>query len=457
VDGVTGSLRRETALYAVAATINGLVVLAFLPFMSRALSAAQAGEVGSLRTLSDIVAGIAVLGLPSGVLKFWQDGVTSRKALLARSALLPLATSIALGLLLLAFGEKVSSLLRLSSPGILVHGYLLGAGAALVQVLLTPHRAEGRAWAYLAIQAVRGLASVAMLAILLGTSFPRVPAFMFSRWAPTLAAAAAALVLAIPLAKGGGRRPSSLMRFSLPLVPAGLALLILSSADMVMLRAMSPDLRQSGYYEWALSACMALTPFTAGFGMAWQRHIFRAREERGTLGELGRGSMQFVVLTLWAACLLALASPEIVRLVGGEPFLPAARVIPLLAGANAVYALYLVSQTGPLLSGQTSWIAFVTIAGAGANIAFNARLIPLYGASGAAIATLGSNLFMAGSLFWAGRKAFPVSPPVILVMMLAPAALGPVAGLGAGPRIAVAALWSGVSIWLIRALGRDGA
>jgi O-antigen/teichoic acid export membrane protein len=225
---------------------------------------------------------------------------------------------------------------------------------------------------------------------------------------------------------------------------------------MIMLRAMCDDAGQSGYYEWALSACMALTPFTLGFGMAWQRHIFRIREERGSLAELGRSALQFAVLTLWAAALLSLASPELASMVGGETYLPAAKVIPLLAGANAVYALYLVSQTGPMLSGQTGWIAIATILGAVANILFNARLIPLYGAAGAALATLGTNIFMSASLFWTGRRSFPVSFPVILILMLVATMLMPMSKLPGLARLLSAVAWSGASLGLILLLGRKG-
>ena len=56
------ALKRETILYAAATTVGGLAMLAFLPFMSASLSAGEAGAVGSLRTLADVVAGIAVLG-----------------------------------------------------------------------------------------------------------------------------------------------------------------------------------------------------------------------------------------------------------------------------------------------------------------------------------------------------------------------------------------------------------
>ncbi|NLP04866.1 lipopolysaccharide biosynthesis protein [Candidatus Fermentibacteria bacterium] len=450
------ALKRETVLYAAATTVGGLAMLAFLPFMSASLSAEEAGAVGSLRTLADVVAGIAVLGFPTGMMRYWQDGATSRRHLLRLAVILPFAAAAVLGGLLLLFRDAVCNLLRLETPSLLLHGFLLGAGAAMVQVLASPLRAEGRAGSYLAVQSVRTAASVVLLVILLGRGGPGVTPFLASRWAPALVASLALLVMAVPLAKREGKPPSGLLRFSLPFVPSGLALLVLQSADMTMLRSIGGDLGQSGYYEWATSACMILAPLTQGFGMAWLRHIFRDRESRNDPGRMGRSALQFVVLALLAAAILSLAAPELASALGGEAFAPAGRVIPLLAGANALYALFVVAQTGPLLSGRTDWIALVTILGAGANILFNARLIPLYGAQGAALATLGTNVFMAGSLFWTGRRAFPVSFPVISVLMLLAALLGPVSQLPLGFRAGIAAAGTAAALSLVSALRRAG-
>lgn len=450
------ALRRETIMYAAATTVGGFAMLAFLPFMSANLSAEEAGEVGSLRTLADVVAGIAVLGLPTGMMRFWQDGATSRRHLLRLAVLMPAAAAAVLGGLLFLLRDPVCALLRLEQPSLLLHGFLLGAGAAMVQVLASPLRAEGRAGAYLAVQSIRTAASIVLLAILLGTGGPGVTPFLASRWAPALAASLALLVTTVPLSRHEGRPPSGLLRFSLPFVPSGLALLVLQSADMTMLRSIGGDLGQSGYYEWATGACMILTPLTQGFGMAWLRHVFRDRGPGSDPWAMGRSALQFVVLTMLAAAILALAAPELASSLGGEAFAPAGRVIPLLAGANALYALFVVAQTGPLLSGRTDRIALVTILGAGANILFNARLIPLYGAQGAALATLGTNVFMAGSLFWAGRRAFPVSFPVISVLMLLAALLGPVSQLSLGLRAGAAAAGTLAALSLVSALRRAG-
>jgi len=452
MDDLSASLRRETVLYAAATTVSGLVMLAVLPFMSTALTPGQAGEVGSLRSIADVFGGIAVLGLPAGLLKYWQDGSTDRRRLLLMAILLPAAACAVLAAALIPVAGSVAGLLRLSSPGLLVHGVLLGAATALVQVVLTIYRGDGRAWSYFTIQSARGIASVLLLAILVWEGISGVSTFLLARWAPALAAAAVAAVMAVSFSRSGGAPPNGLMRFSLPLVPAGLALLVLSSADMLMLRAMDIDPSESGFYEWASTAALALTPFTLGFGMAWQRHIFR--EGRPDYDALGRSSLRFILVALEAAMLLALASPEIVSIVGGEEYLPAARVLPMLAGANALYAFFLVAQTGPMLSGRTWWIAFVTIIGAAANIVFNARLIPLFGATGAALATLGTNMFMAACLFWLGRKSFPVSIPVMLPLMIAAMCLGIAGQPPLVTRLLIAAGGTAAIAWVLVLLRR---
>jgi O-antigen/teichoic acid export membrane protein len=168
--------------------------------------------------------------------------------------------------------------------------------------------------------------------------------------------------------------------------------------------------------------------------MAWHRFIFRRRAEAGRMAELGRMALLFMVAVNWAALMLAMASPEISWFLGGAEFYPAHRILPWLAGAGAMYALFIVAQTGPLLAGRTRIIAAMTAFGALLNVIFNLRLIPVAGGVGAAFATLATNLFMALSLFWLGRKLFPISFFIVALVVIPPVALGPLATMGASAR-----------------------
>jgi O-antigen/teichoic acid export membrane protein len=462
-DGHVGDLRRETLLYGAAMVVGGLVQVAFLPFISRALTASQAGELGALRIVSEAVAGLVVLGLPVTLVRFWHS-TDAHRSLLLRAMAIPLVPAAVTGVLLLLLGGRLSSVLRLGHPGYLVHSLLLGVAVAYVQVSLAIPRADGRAGSYLAFQVLRGVLSLALLALLLVAvrGFEPVPAFLVARWAPSIAVVVMVFALGWRMTRGPGRMPppkgltGDILGYSLPLVPVSLAMIVLTSADVFMLRSIYPDLSASGYYEWASRACLVLSPLTLGFGMAWQRFIFRKKHEGGQMSELGRSALLFMVLVDWAALVLAMVAPELTAAAGGAEWLAAAGVLPTLAGASAMYALFLVSQTGPLLTGQTRFIGGMTAFGAVLNIGFNLRLIPVAGALGAAFATLCTNLFMALSLFWLGRKVFPISFVAVVLTVIPPVLFGPLAHMAAGGRSIAVAASSVVTVLILAGLRRTG-
>ncbi len=429
-------LSRETLFYASAMIFSGLVQVAFLPFISKYLEADEAGELGILRMIAEAIAGVVVLGLPTALVRAWQRTDVPR-AVLARGLLFPVVPSVLAALVVVLSRNVLAEIFSLQNADYLFHAVLLGVGIAYVQIALALPRAEGLAGRYLLMQLARGLLSLGLLAVFLtGTALPPIPSFMVSRWLPSVLLAVFASVMMwrrtsdSPRDFSGGNVTGELLRFSLPLVPATLSMIVLSSADMFMLRSIHPDLSESGYYEWASRAGMVLMPLIIGFNMAWKRFIFRKRDTGGTLGELGRAGMIFMVMVNWAALMLAMSASWLVPLVGGADYLPAARVLPTLAGATAMYGLFLVSQTGCLLTGQTGFIAWMTLFGAILNIGFNLRLIPVAGALGAAFATMATNLFMALSLFWIGRKIFPVDFLVVTAMVLPPVVFGFLAELG---------------------------
>jgi O-antigen/teichoic acid export membrane protein len=460
-------LAKETLLYSLAMLVSGLVQFAFLPFMSRLLSPEQAGELGVVRIISEIIAGVVVLGLPTSIIRAYHQ-TDAHRAVLTRSILLPFIPIAVTSVLFLALGSWLSVFLHITNPVLLLHAMILGTSIALLQIALSMPRAKGMAGIYFAIQFARGILSLGLLLVLLRLVNPSrsIESFLMARWIPTVAAALFSFIFVWKVTRSTASfaAPADLsgkmLAFSLPLVPASIALLVLSSADMFMLRTMSPDLSQSGWYEWASRAVLVLTPLTLGFGMAWQRYIFRKKTEGGKMEELGRSALLFMVTVNWSSMILAILSNEIVCVFGGGAWLPAAEVLPWIAGSTAMYALFTIAQTAPLLTGQTRYIGWMTAFGALLNIGFNMRLIPVAGASGAAFATLAANMFMALSLFWLGRKVFPVSFFAVVVMVIVPVFSGPLAGMAPAARVIAILAGTAVTVLIIqvlRSLGTDNA
>ena len=458
-------LARETLLYALAMVVSGLVQFAFLPFMSSFLTPEQAGELGVVRIISEIIAGIVVLGLPAAIIRAWHH-TDAQRAVLVRSILLPLIPLCVAAVLVVTLGSRLSTLFHITNPVLLLHALALGGSVALLQVALSMPRAKGMAGTYFAIQFVRGILSLGLLFLLLHAAdeSDSIEAFLKARWIPTALAVVFSFLFFWKATSSSKsivvpeRLTGSMLAFSLPLVPASLALLVLSSADMFMLRTISTDMAQSGWYEWAGRAVLILTPLTLGFSMAWHRYIFRKKKEGGRMDELGRSALLFMVIVNWAAMVLALLSNEIVSVFGGGDWLPAAKVLPWIAGSAAMYALFTISQTAPLLTGQTKYIGWMTAFGAVINIGFNLRLIPVAGAVGAAFATLATNMFMALSLFWIGRKVFPVSFFAVVVMVIIPVFAGPLSSMNSGYRVIAILAGTAITtviIYVLRNFGTD--
>jgi len=456
-------LGRETVLYALAMVVSGMVQLAFLPFISRWLTAPQVGELGVLSTVSEVVAAIAILGLPTAVLRAWHESA-ARRSILVLASVLPLIPLAFCAVLAVVAAPGLLRTLHLTSPGLLLHALALGGGVALFQAASATARARGMALFFFMLQLCRGLASLGLL-LLFMTGFrgmSPLAAFIGARWVPTLAAfGVVVLVMYGRTADSAAVRdpglPRRLLAFGVPLIPAGLAMIVLSGADIVMLRTICPDLSQSGYYEWASRAALILSPITMGFGMAWQRHIFRKKREGGSLNEMGRTALTFMTCVVWASMVLAVASREVTLVFGGAGWLPAAEVLPWIAASGALYALFTISQTGPLLTGQTRFIGGMTFFGAVLNIGFNLRLIPVAGAVGAAFATMAANMFMGMSLFWLGRKVFPVSFGAVLTLMVLPVAAGIASGLGPGVRSIIVLAVTAVTLLVLMGLKGAGS
>ncbi len=455
-------LGRETVLYAMAMVVSGMVQLAFLPFISRWLTAPQVGELGVLSTVSEIVAAVAILGLPTAVLRAWHESA-ARRSILVLASILPLVPLAVCSILTVIAAPGLLTTLRLTSPGLLFHALALGGSVALFQAASATARARGMALFFFMLQFCRGLASLGLLLLFMSgfRGMSPLAAFIGARWVPTLAAfGVVVLVMYKRTADSAAVRDPGLSRrllaFGVPLIPAGLAMIVLSGADIVMLRTISPDLAQSGYYEWASRAALILSPITMGFGMAWQRHIFRKKREGGSLNEMGRTALTFMTCVVWASMVLAVASREVTLVFGGESWLPAAAVLPWIAASGALYALFTVSQTGPLLTGQTRFIGGMTFFGAVLNIGFNLRLIPVAGAVGAAFATMAANMFMGMSLFWLGRKVFPVSFGAVLPLMALPVAAGIASGLAPGIRSIIVLIVTAVTVLVLMGLKAAG-
>lgn len=248
----------------------------------------------------------------------------------------------------------------------------------------------------------------------------------------------------------------SMVRFSAPMVLAGVGQFALHNADRFMLKELSTD-EQLGLYGVGYMFGYAVTSVVlSAFLLIWYPFIFAQKDEREQLRIQGAATLHIPTLILLLSLPVALFAPEIIRLLTSKTeFFAAWQYIPVILASYLFWGLFQVAQTPFYLRKRTADLPRVVVIATAANIGLNFLLIPTMGAMGAALATLFALLLLALLVLRAARSLQEV--PVEWHRTAAPICITALAGVvlyaipqdspwSLGARIAVLI---GGSLWLV--------
>lgn len=389
---------QQAGWLAAAKIVQGVASVAASLAIARHLGPASFGELSLAIAVANFVAIGASLGLEHiATRELTLDGERPARPILPTLRRLRLAgaiigTAVILATSLFPFAEGfrisgllvVLSLLPLAQVGDLAEWQLIAAGRsrriAHVAILLSPLMAAARiglvllgagiaafAWALIAEWALR---TILLLVITKGSFFGA-----HARETPWVAEARA------------------LLKDSMPLLMAGIAVFIYMRIDQFMIAGML-DARQVGLYSAivGLAEIPLILPtllLRAALPTLTRQSTQDAAARDRTLERLMRHA--FYLHLAVALLLSALASPIIVT-VYGEPFAEAAQAFRVQVLAAPFVALGVLSSAWLVLNQSTAHALRRTLAGAIANILLNLLLIPWLGILGAALATLAAQL-----------------------------------------------------------------
>jgi len=189
-------------------------------------------------------------------------------------------------------------------------------------------------------------------------------------------------VKAIPMEK-------ELLSFSLPLIFAGIAGLIMGWTDTLMLGYFCTS-SEVGVYNAALPTARLLSVVLGSFGVIFMP-IASELYARGNYEDMKN---TYGVVTKWvlslifpAFLLMALFSRAILNVMFGPEYIVGAGALGILALGFLIASVLGLAGSVLQTLGKTKILMACSFAGAGMNVALNLYLIPLYGLNGAAIAT----------------------------------------------------------------------
>lgn len=214
-------------------------------------------------------------------------------------------------------------------------------------------------------------------------------------------------------------RSVTLFRDSWPLMFAGLAIMIYMRIDMIMLETIV-DSQEVGIYAAAtkLSEVWYFVPMILSTTLS--PYLLRTHSENPKKFLLILNKLYFGFA--WLAVLLALPltvfSQTVVLFIYGSDYGASGTVLSIHLWASVAVFLGVASSQYLLAKNLPKLSLYRTLIGAIINIALNLVLIPVYGANGAAVATVASYFISVFSLFF-----FPSTRVHTIMLVCAPFAI----------------------------------
>lgn len=375
-----------------------LVGIVATPFMVRHLGVVDFGRFITVTSLIFIVSGLTEVGLTSvGVREYTNQGASDRRRLMRNLLGVRLVLSF-VG----AAGALAFSLIA-GYPRVMVLGTAVsGAGLVLTNLYLTltiPLNVELRLGWISALDVIRQVATAGLTLVLVAVGASLLPFYAVAAGSGAIVLAVSVLLVArtVPLMPAFRARGWwMLLRDSIPYaVATGLAVVYFRIAIVIM-SLVSSD-RETGFYSLAFRIIEIVS------GLPWLL-IFSAfpilARAAGSDENRFRYALQrlfdvSVIVSAWIAVSVALGARFAVEVVGGRGFDPA--VVPLRILGGAMVGTFLIATWSYALLSQRRHRDLL-VANATALVLGFALALALsgpYGAVGAAVATLATELTLA--------------------------------------------------------------
>lgn len=204
-----------------------------------------------------------------------------------------------------------------------------------------------------------------------------------------------------------------LLKFGLPYLPAGLAIMVVQVIDVPILESLT-DMETVGIYKANYKLGIFMMLFVNMFQYAWQPFFLTNAKEENAKAMFSKVLTLFTLVGLIVVVLLSLFIPDLVKInisgfsLIGSAYWSGLYIVPVVLLAYLFNGLYVVFSAGIYIEEKTIYAPVVAGIGAASNIGINFLLIPVLGIMGAALATLGSYFLMALGYYLVTRKYYRI-------------------------------------------------
>lgn len=383
---------RDSLIYGLASILSKGLMIFLLPLYTRVLSPGDFGAFDLLITLGALANLSIALEVSQGLARYWGDteGGGQRRVLASTTFWFTLAMYGAFLVVTLWLSPRLNQLILGDASYLLA--FRLGLGFIAINgvyyLLLNQFRWELRSKAYAIVSfcyALLTLVFALVLCLLCGWGLEGV---MLGQ----LLAALCCSLMCLWLLRGtfgftfDRLRLAAMLRFSIPLVPAGLAVFVSLYINRVALAHFS-SLEEVGLFGIGSRIAGLSVLLILGIQAALTPLVYQHHKDPQTPAQIARLFSWFTALALAACLFLTVFSRELLTVFAPAEYLAGASLVVFLAPALLLSQMYIFAP-GIAIQKKTMRQLWVTVFSAVVSALSNWLLVPHWGVKGAALATL---------------------------------------------------------------------
>jgi O-antigen/teichoic acid export membrane protein len=408
-------LSKDTFFYGLGTTLQKFIGFLLFPIYARLLTKEEFGAQDLVFTAIAITSTFLLLGLPNGTARNYYDAesLTERKSILSTFLWFELFLSVPVCILLVVGTQPICTLIfnnQNLSPlfriGVVALPFLLTSNVVLLTLRVTFQSRNFSiiSTAYLLIQSllsiimvvflrlgVRGIFLAYLIANVVQMGLGLI--FTYQHFH---------LMFSMPQLK-------SMLAFGVPLVPASLSVWALNSSNRYFLAKLA-TLGDIGLLSVGFRISTIVTFVISAFLVAWGPFSFSlVNNEALARRTYSKVLTYFLLVTMVASVVLGIFAREAVLVLATPAYERSASLVPWLCFSSIAWGAGEIVGIGYSIAKKTYHITISTALGAIVSIILNMLLIPKWGITGAAVATMSGNLVILIYHYWAGQYYFFVS------------------------------------------------
>lgn len=381
--------------YAVSNVVLRAVSIFSAPIFTRLLTTADYGQVANFNIWQNVLASVFCLCLSYSIGRAKIDFKDDFYGFISSIQGLSLLVGMSLLVITMPFLDPLARMMEMDKS-LLITMIVLLALSPSMDYLQTRYRYEYRYRENIIISIIHtiGVIGLSLVFILLSELDHRYIARIYGSAVTTILLAGACFFVNYRKGKKWYNKVywTYALKYCLPLIPHGLAMIVLAQIDRVMILKMV-GASEAGLYSFGYTYAIVLSIITNAVMFAWQPWVYEKISE-GKHEDVRHSNKKLNQLGIVATFFFILITPEVIMLLGSRSFWPAmVMVSPVIAGTlfQMFYQSYSMIE---MYCKKTIYVGIGSMVVAILNVVLNYIFIPRYGYASAAYTTMVSYLLL---------------------------------------------------------------